>query len=303
MLISVIIPCYNQEKFLDETLSSVFKQSYSNWECIIVDDGSTDDSGIIAKNWLEKDRRFLYFKQENAGVSAARNFGLSVAKGAWIQFLDGDDYLTPSKLTESIKIFENNTSVNFIVTHFRHFTKDVQETTDPFCTLQKEYLTFEKMLYAWNDTFSLPIHTVLVKKELIGDTLFPVGLTAQEDWLFWVAILKKNCVSYFINKPLVLYRTHTESRINSKGIIQDQLMVHGLFKQLLTQKEHFHLSEVLIERYLNKTTILNRQILSIKNSNIYQSGMMLKKILKTVGLLKPGRKLFHYIRTFKKSSN
>lgn len=303
MLVSIVIPCYNQGCFLNENLKSVLDQTYSNWECLIIDDGSTDDSAAIAKEWMKKDHRFLYFKQENAGVSAARNFGLSNAKGEWIQFLDADDFISSSKLSKSIQVYENDNTINFIATNFRHFTTDVNVTTPPFCNLQKEYLTFEKMLYEWNDTFSLPIHIVMLKKALIGDTLFPVGLTAQEDWFFWVAVLKKKCVPYFINDPLVLYRSHAESRIKSKSIIQDQLEVYGLFTQLLTRQEHYQLSEILIERYLNKNSLLSQQIQILKKSNSYQTGMMIKKILRSFGMLKTGRNLFHYIRTFKKSKN
>ena len=303
MLVSIIIPCYNQGRFLNESLKSVLDQTYSNWECLIIDDGSTDSSAAIANKWIKKDRRFLYFEQENAGVSAARNYGLSNAKGEWIQFLDADDYLIPTKLSKSIQVYKNDNTVNFIATNFRHFTLDVHVTILPFCNLQKEHLTFEKILYEWNDTFSLPIHTVILKRELIGDSLFPVGLTAQEDWFFWVSILKKNCLTYFINDPLVLYRSHSDSRIKSKNITQDQLKVYGLFSKLLTHQEHYQLSVVLIERYLSKNTLLYNKIREIKNSNSFQTGMMVKKILRSFGTLKIGRKLFHYIRTFKKPNN
>lgn len=303
MLVSIIVPCYNQGRFLNESLKSVLDQTYSNWECIIVDDGSIDGSAAIAKEWIDKDCRFLYFNQENTGVSAARNYGISKAKGEWIQFLDADDYLNPSKLSETIRLYEKDNRANFIVTNFRHFTMDVNVSTPPFCTLQKQYLTLDKMLYEWNQKFSLPIHTVMLKKELIGNTLFPKELTAQEDWFFWVAILKKNCVTYFIDDPLVLYRSHAESRIKSKSIIQDQLKVYSLFKQLLTMQEHYQLSVKLIERYLINNALLNNKIKEIKNSNSFQTGMMIKKILRSFGTLKIGRKLFSLIRTFKKPIN
>ena len=76
MKISIIVTCYNQEAFLEETLNSIAQQTYSNWECIIIDDGSTDNSAQIAKKWQEKDSRFLYFYQENKDRSAARNAGI-----------------------------------------------------------------------------------------------------------------------------------------------------------------------------------------------------------------------------------
>ena len=105
MKVSVIVTCYNQEAFLNDCLASVAKQTYPDWECIIVDDGSTDTSAQIAKSWQEKDARFRYFYQENKKVSGARNAGLSKVEGDLIQFLDGDDILLPTKLEESVKAF------------------------------------------------------------------------------------------------------------------------------------------------------------------------------------------------------
>ena len=105
MKVSVIVTCYNQEAFLNESLGSVARQTYRDWECIIIDDGSTDTSAQIAKSWQEKDARFRYFYQENKKVSGARNAGLSKVEGDLIQFLDGDDIFLPTKLEESVKAF------------------------------------------------------------------------------------------------------------------------------------------------------------------------------------------------------
>ncbi len=80
-LISIVVPCFNQGKYLNESLQSVFEQTYSLWECIIIDDGSTDDTRNITKKWLEKDSRFKYFYKENDGLCAARNSGIEIANG------------------------------------------------------------------------------------------------------------------------------------------------------------------------------------------------------------------------------
>ncbi|WOC52442.1 hypothetical protein BPO_1795 [Bergeyella porcorum] len=110
-LISIIIPIYNAEAYLDETLASVFAQTYSNWECIIVNDGSTDNSLSIAKQWAEKDLRFKVFSQENAGVSAARNYGIDLAKGEYLVFIDSDDTTNPHYLNDFILILESNNTI------------------------------------------------------------------------------------------------------------------------------------------------------------------------------------------------
>ena len=97
-LISVVIPAYNAEQFLDETLESVFAQTYENWECIIVNDGSTDNTESVAKKWCEKDARFRYFYKENSGASDTRNLGIKEARGEYIAFLDADDLYMPNFL-------------------------------------------------------------------------------------------------------------------------------------------------------------------------------------------------------------
>ena len=102
-LVSVIVPCYNQASYLGETLHSVFNQTYVDWECIIVNDGSTDHTEEIAVLWCEKDSRFRYLYKENGGLSSARNMGIAVSKGEYIQFLDSDDLIVPEKFQLQIK--------------------------------------------------------------------------------------------------------------------------------------------------------------------------------------------------------
>ena len=121
-LISVIVPCYNQAHFLDETLNSILNQSYTNWECIIVNDGSPDNTENIAKKWMKKDQRFKYISKENGGLSSARNHGLKVAKGDFIQFLDSDDLLSFDKFKKSINAFKNQDAA-IVITNFIRFKK------------------------------------------------------------------------------------------------------------------------------------------------------------------------------------
>lgn len=101
-MISIIIPVYNASAFLELCLDSIVSQSYQGWECILVDDGSTDNSSAISDKWAEKDSRITVIHQKNAGVSAARNAGIKKAKGEWIAFVDSDDWLEPDYLTSML---------------------------------------------------------------------------------------------------------------------------------------------------------------------------------------------------------
>ncbi|KAB2867528.1 MAG: glycosyltransferase family 2 protein, partial [Bacteroidales bacterium] len=96
-LISVIIPTYNAERFIIETLTSVINQSYTHWECIIIDDGSTDSTKEIIDEYCKADNRIKYYYQKNSGPSVARNVGVKIALGEYIQFLDSDDVLLPER--------------------------------------------------------------------------------------------------------------------------------------------------------------------------------------------------------------
>lgn len=120
-LISIIVPCYNQAQYLDECLQSVSNQTYQNWECIIVNDGSIDDTEKKARHWENKDRRFKYLFQENLGVSIARNLGLEYSSGTYIQFLDGDDILQEDKLSYQADILNNNHTIDIIYGGNKYF--------------------------------------------------------------------------------------------------------------------------------------------------------------------------------------
>src|SRR6185503_16477401 len=104
-LVSVIVPVYNGAGFIVDTLCSVRDQAHGRLECIIVDDGSTDQTAVIVKEWIKQDARFSYIYQPNKGLSGARNTGLDHAKGKYIQFLDADDVILPSKLEEQLRSF------------------------------------------------------------------------------------------------------------------------------------------------------------------------------------------------------
>ena len=111
-LISIIIPVYNVEIYIEQCLDSIKKQSYQNFEVIIVNDGSQDNTESICKKIAQSDARFKYFSKENGGVSSARNFGLDNANGHYITFIDGDDWVDPNHLEILIKsITENNSDI------------------------------------------------------------------------------------------------------------------------------------------------------------------------------------------------
>jgi glycosyltransferase involved in cell wall biosynthesis len=292
-LISIIIPCYNQAQYLDETLQSVLNQTYSDWECLIINDGSPDNTEEKAKIWEDKDSRFRYFCKDNGGVSSARNYGLAKAKGQFIQFLDSDDLLDKRKLELSLnRLDTSDEKVKLIISHFRMFTDDSSKTTIPFCNLNSQLFNFESVLYQWNETFSIPIHCGFFEASLFKNIRFPENLTAQEDWIVWVKIFKLDVQAIFVAEPLALYRQNPGSRMMTKSIFKDQMLAYEYFKTILTESEFYSLSKVLISRYYREQEVFKNRLNGVKNSKTYQTGLMIKKISKALMLLNFFKKIF-----------
>lgn len=300
-LISIIIPCFNQGKFLEETLLSVYNQTYINWECIIVNDGSTDNSENIAKEWVDKDNRFKYFHKENSGVSATRNLAIEKVNGTYIQFLDADDLLDTQKLELSIKALDKQSkeSKKIIISNFRMFSINASKTNEPYCQLNEELFSYENLIYKWNESFSIPIHCGFFEASLFDNIRFPENLTAQEDWIVWVKLFKLNVDAIFIDKPLSLYRQNPESRTMTKSFLDDQIKAYEHLKEILNEKEFHKLSVVLISRYFRTQEEIKKRLSIVKKSGSYQTGLMIKKILKSLGMLNFFRKLFPFILKFK----
>lgn len=300
-LVSIIVPCYNQAQYLDEALQSVLNQTYENWECIIVNDGSPDDTEEIAQKWVRKDSRFIYYSKKNGGVSSARNMALEVVKGDYIQFLDCDDFLYKEKIKLSLDVInkriENN--IEIIVSDFRMFVDNPDKTLSPYCNLNNELLNFESLLFYWNATFSIPIHCGFFKASLFENIRFPENMTAHEDWIVWVSIFKTGCKALFLDKILVLYRMNPSSRVKSKSLYEDQLKACEFFKSYLSDQEFYKFSMLLISRYYLSNDDLKFRFNAIRNSNSYQTGLMVKKILRTLGILKLSKSLFPIILKLK----
>jgi glycosyltransferase involved in cell wall biosynthesis len=299
MLVSVIIPCYNQGNYLNETLESVYNQTYTDWECIIVDDGSTDETNVVSNQWVEKDNRFKYFYKDNNGVSSARNLGIQKSTGKYFQFIDSDDLLEETKIEVSLNLLNDNFNSNVIVSNFKMVSSDSKTITDAFCKLKKELFTLENFLYQWNKTFSVQVQCGFFEASLFDTISFPENLSAQEDWVVWIELFKKNAKFIFIDKPLALYRIHPTSRMMTLGIDDNQIKILDNFREILSSEEYYKFSKYLLSESYSSNVSFKSEIKKIKTSNIYQSGLMIRKVIKTFGLLKPSRFIFNMILKLK----
>lgn len=207
--ISIIIPCYNQALYLEETCNSIINQTHTNWEALIINDGSTDNTKNVALKICENDSRFKYFYKNNGGLSSARNFGIENATGEFIQFLDSDDLIEPSKFEESLAI-----NSNLAITNFEMLENGKRK--EPFCTLEGEIINFETILLNWDVKFAIPIHCGLFKTSIVKKIKFNEELKAKEDWCFWLDFLRLTDAICFVNKPLAIYRLHNSNMCKDK---------------------------------------------------------------------------------------
>ena len=126
-MFSVIIPVYNVEQYLDKCLASILGQTYKDFECIVVDDGSPDNSNVIIDKYVKLDERFKVLHQQNMGLSAARNAGLAIAQGDYIVFVDSDDHISNEYL-EKFALKIANTDADIVICGFIEVLKDSQKT-------------------------------------------------------------------------------------------------------------------------------------------------------------------------------
>lgn len=281
-LVSIIIPCYNQAKYLRETLESVCNQIYTNWECIIVDDGSIDDSAKIAATYSNKDLRFIYVYKENGGVSSARNLGIESAKGKYLQFLDADDVLDSQKIIFSLQEFDKNKNLQIVVTNFIMMSTDSKEFYPAFCELKEESISFENFLYNF---FSIQLQCGLFNTNLFETIRFPENLSAQEDWVVWVLILKKKPSYCYIDLPLAFYRINPSGRMNTLGADDNQIKVLVNLKEILTYDEFYQYTVNAVAKNFRTNKILSNNIIKLKKSTEFKIGLFLKKIVKQIGLI------------------
>ena len=209
-LISIIIPVYNVEQYLKQCLDSVINQTYKNLEIILVDDGSTDNSGKICDEYALKDNRIKVIHKQNGGVSSARNTGLNVATGEYIGFVDGDDYIELDMYEYLYSLNKtNNTSLaicNFYIEEDKKIT-NVKPITNKYILDANEMLKCSfKQLFSWNK---------LIEKNLFNQLYFPENISYGEDMTVCMELfIRAKKISYG-NKNKYFYRQHFQSVTNN----------------------------------------------------------------------------------------
>ena len=263
--ISVIIPVYNVEKYLPQCLDSVCNQSFRDIEIICVNDGSSDKSSDILNDYAEKDDRFKIINQSNQGLAAARNTGLTYAKGRYIYFIDSDDYIELDTLE---KLYNNAISNNSDVVLFKF------KTVDDFKNIHKRGIEFkidsifgdidynnftftyrDVKRHVMNSAFSACLK--LYKKEFIDtiDFTFPEGLNFEDVPVHVKVMIEANRLS-FVPESLYNYRSNPDSILNSNtngfdifkviDLVEEYLIENNYYDELENEFIFFKIAQILV---------------------------------------------------------
>lgn len=216
-VVSIIVPCYNQAQYLNETLDSVMSQTYHNWECIIINDGSTDNTAEISNLYCSKDPRFKYLLKQNGGVSVARNYGISQSTGTYLLPLDADDLIGPEYLYMALNVFDENSDTSLVYSKARLFgivNEDWDLLPYSYVGLLKSNMIFCSSIFKRIDF------------DMAGgyDEQFKNGF---EDWDLYIRLLNDRSKIHQLKDVHFYYRIKPISRSKSIDLkIQDELHMY-----------------------------------------------------------------------------
>lgn len=269
--VTIVVPCYNQGQYLDEALQSLLNQTFTDWECIIVNDGSTDTTEGVAMKWETKDPRFTYIYQENGGVSSARNLGIEKAKAEFILTLDADDKYEASFLEKAMTVLVDNPEIGIVSSWGRYFTNEKQ-------------LQIYKLMGKSTVDF-------LFQNAAIGTSLFRKVCWEQvggydenpenglEDWEFYLRVCALGWNVHIIEEVLFFYRQHETSRTIGVNKKYNQAKKYLYIKNKDIYCLHY---EDLIDQFLRASDIEKAAIYKFRNTIDYKLGAAVLKPLRSV---------------------
>ncbi|MGZ3930285.1 MAG: glycosyltransferase family 2 protein [Bacteroidia bacterium] len=260
-LVSIIVPCYNHGQYLAECLESVLKQSYPAWECIVVDNGSTDNSAAVAKHFCEKDKRFRYYAVPQKGVSFARNYGIGQSRGTYILPLDSDDRLGAAYIEKGVAAFEKDPSLKVVYCQAKLFGAVDRDYVLPEFSIKE--LLIENLIFC----------SALFKKADFENTKGYNEAMAEgfEDWDFWIGFLKNGGNVYCIPETLFYYRIKTSSRNSDLDVEKQKRLRRQIFENHREAYERLLPEPELAFEFYE----LRNKYKSLKQSRSYKLGRLL----------------------------
>lgn len=261
--ISIIVPAYNEEKYISRCLDSILAQTFSDFEVICVDDGSTDNTFTILTEYSEKDSRIIPLKNTGKGVSSARNFGIDNSNGEYIGFVDSDDFIQPQTLEFFFRTFSENKADMVICGCNRTF-----DISPGYFEYRCRDISCTELINSNNIDSFLCVWTKMVKKELVKDRIFFEKYKIGEDTLFCSNLwINSDCV-FYIDLPMYNYF------INPDGVFSNNLSNEKWLDQLKTHYQAYlnfkNYKEILVPLWFLENGIkflLSYKLFSKKNKN------------------------------------
>ena len=271
-LISIIVPLYNVENYLRQCLDSIMNQTYQNFECLLINDGSPDNSADICREYLEKDSRFKYFEKENGGVSSARNLGIECSVGAYITFIDSDDWVD----SDYLEVLYNaliDENVDISVSTYKRF--HMADNCWYFHSFQRGYekrvFTNQELIdeFIALDTFDYSYRFVcgkLVRKCLLDKIAFNEKTTLGEDMEFWLKLYLISNKIVYVNRDSYVYRVDNVNRHFGLEKIRSDIQQRLNFISFLSVRG------IDISKYVNSClSVIKYQVERLKESPEYDT--------------------------------
>lgn len=281
-LVSFIIPTYNRTEIIEETLDSIKAQTYQNWECIVVDDGGTDDTEKLLEECTQKDSRFRYLRKpedRKRGGNAARNFGFENSKGDYINFVDSDDLIQKEKLELQLAVFQENENCQVCLCKAEIFseTKRYQKKSKALDEINffEDYITRK---------VDMGTTQPLWRKDFLesGKTVYDEDLLRAQDFDFLSRMSFRKSFSHCcVKEILVFVRIGNSGRITDLGLRKDVMVsyLNAYYKTYLLLVNDYK-DEQLYKTYTN---LFLRRILKCINSKDFETALLfLKKMQKNV---------------------
>ena len=272
--LSIIIPFYNQNEFIEECISSVYSSTFKNFEVILIDDGSVQEESNI-KN-LIKYNNLKYFRIENSGVSYVRNYGASLSSGEYLMFLDADDKISSSYLEIAINIFKENPNVDYVYSDLIEFGDSNS------IRIMEDILNDSYLLYC-------PTHVSGIIKRKLWNKLGGFDVDMKNGWEDWDLIIRMNQYNFDfkkINKPLFFYRIKKVSKDKLSNLYFKDDLEKYIFKKYLQLylTKYKNIISILKEYEIIKNDFvqLEKYKIEIQNSYSYKLGNIILSPLKIV---------------------
>jgi len=275
--VSIIIPAYNHENYISDCLDSVIKQTATDWECLVVNDGSTDNTKEIILSYTEKNLKIRMINQPNKGLAAARNKGLSEAKGDYIQFIDSDDVIKENKLKLQLDLMLQTNEFALSITNYYYSIGNdfnIKSSRPWLSTRFRSENHLHNLISDWETKMTIPFHCFLFDANPLK-ILFDEQLPNHEDWDFLMNVLRLNPKIFYIDQKLAIYRVHENS------MAQDKASMKNGFAQAIRKQQRFYQKNSIEYKLLS-----NKLTQVLHSRSLYKLGKIVKMFFPNLSLVK-----------------